>query len=348
MKQFRKRTHLPALLCAVLALTLCACEGEPDYTQVQLENSQGEEVLTLGMDRASVDALLSSQEGWDEREEGSLTFVDYHGGALGPITVWFQHDQAIYFSTGQDSFPSSGPVEDSPWQVKGIGLGSSRQAVMDSFGLPTQDSGTLGAPDTQFQVMQYKYLPDGTLLAADTEDEAFSVSFLLQEETVILFGVFSAGFSLHVDNDAATEEPSDQPLTLAFPAGYRLTIPAGCTYQPLQTLEGLRVLRDGQEICGLIYLPFEDPQRLSQEGFTHPDFAALLQPILGSSANSSDFVFSSTRYGSFMLELVLDQESTRHHFFPANQCFYDLWVLDGALTPEEENSFLNSFYWEEA
>ena len=340
-----KRLLLPTLLL-IAALTLCACGGEPDYAQVQLESHPGGDVLTLGMDWASVDAILASQEGWDQREEGGLTFVDYHGGDLGPVTVWFQEDKAIYFSVGQDSFPSSGPVEDSAWRVKGIGLGDSSQEVETIFGHPTQDSG--GTPESpaashRFQLMQYKYLSDGTLLAADTRDEAFSLAFLLQEGKVVLFGVFCAGFDLYVANDAATQEPSDQPLTLSFPEGCSLTIPAGCTYEPLQTLQGLRVLREDQEVCGLIRLSFPDPQRLSQEGFTHPDFAALLQPLLGSSANSSDYVFSSTQYGSFMLELVQDQESTRHHFFPGQGCFYDLWVLDGALTPEEETAFLDSF-----
>lgn len=343
-----KKTRICPAILAFAALLLCACGGEPDYAQVPLENSQSGEVLTLGMDRASVDALCANPEEREEREEGSVSLVDYHGEA--PVTAWFQEGKAVYFSVGQHSFPTSNPGESSPWSVRGIGLGSGSQEVEEAFGIPTRDSGALTAGSTaptQFQVMQYNYLADGTLLVTDTGDDAFSVSFLLQEGKVILFGIFSAGFDLSVSNDAALEEASDQPLPISFPDGYGLTLPAGCTYAPLERQEGLRILRDGQEVCGLILLPFEDPQRLSEEGFTREDFGTLFQPLLGGNANSADYALSSSPYGSFMMKIVKDQKSSRHYFIPGRSYFYDLWVLDGALTPEEETAFLDSFYWED-
>lgn len=347
MKKTRTQFPPACLVLAALALLLCACGGEPDYAQLPLENSQSGDVLTLGMDRASVDTLFANPE---ERSEGSVTFVDYHNESLGDITAWFQDDKAVYFSVGQHSFPASAPGETSPWSVKGISLGSGSQAVEDAFGIPTRDSGALTAGSTaptQFQVMQYKYLADGTLLVTDTGDDAFSVSFLLQEGKVILFGIFSAGFDLYISNDATLEEASDQPLPISFPDGYGLTLPAGCTYTPLQRQEGLRILRDGQDICGLILLPFEGPQRLSEEGFTRKDLYTLLQPLLGGTESSSDYALSSSPYGSFMMKIVKDQKSSRHYFIPGRSHFYDLWVLDGALTPEEETAFLDSFYWED-
>lgn len=363
MKRFWTQRLRPALLIAALSLALCACGGAPDYDQVKLVNGQSGDTLTLGMSRASVDALLLPQaEGWtaQETERSGLTLVEYQGGDLDPISVWFQDDQAVYFSIGVTSFPrTSDPVPDSPWTLNGLGLGSTQEEVEAALGFPTMrgaDLYTTPSPEL-FQLLQYNYLSDGTLLAADTGDEAFSAAFFFQEGKVVLFGVFGPGFDLSFRTDNAQDEAAQEPETISSPMGYRITIPAGCSYGPLQDvssfgplyqdLEGLRIYRDGVEICGLIRLPFEDPQRLSAEGFTRADFDALLRPLLGEGTENASYALRSSRYGSFMMELVLGQETSRHFFFPGQSCFYDLWHWDWDMTLEEEHNFLGSFYCEE-
>lgn len=363
MKRFWTQCLRPALLIAALSLTLCACGGAPDYDQVKLVNSQNGDALTLGMSRASVDALLLAQaEGWtaQETEHPNLTLVDYQGGALGSVSVWFQDDQAVYFSVGVTSFPrTSDPVPDSPWTLNGLGLGSSQEEVEAVLGYPTMRSADLyaAASPELFQLLQYNYLSDGTLLAADTGDEAFSVGFFFQEGTVVLFGVFGPSFDLSFRTDNAQDEAAQEPTPISSPMGYRITIPAGCSYEPLQDmssfgplyqdLEGLRIYRGGTEICGLIRLPFENPQRLSTEGFTRADFDTLFKPLLGEGIENASYALRSSRYGSFMMELVLGQETSRHFFFPGQSCFYDVWHWDQAMTLEEEHNFLGSFYCEE-
>lgn len=346
MKTIWSRSLSATLVLAVL-LSLCACGGEPDYDQVQLDNHQSSAVLTLGMDRTAVDELLAQDDGWDEQTvRGGRSCVDYYGGESGPITVWFQNDQAVYFAVGISEFPYHEPLEASPWSIHGITLGSSKEDVEAAFGYPTLEN-TDSDPTTQplFQKLSYCYLSDGTLLAADTGDESFSADFLLQNGTVILFGVCAPGYDLYLTEDAAQEEVTAQSTPIVSPTGYGLTVPAGCTYEPMQEsdgLQGLRILQEGEDVCGLIRLPFQDPERLSGEGFTRPDFEELLRPLLGVETDSSNFVLTSSRYGSFMMELL--PYNTRHYFFPGQNCFYDLWVQDGALSSEEEHSFLSSFH----
>lgn len=341
------KTFWPAVLfLAAVTLTLCACGGTPDYGQLPLQNSQSSDTLTLNMSRDKVDALLGTDGDWDETTKSSglyLVDVDYHNQTLGPVTAWFQNDEAVYFSVGVSDFPQSIPAVDSPWSLSGITLGSSRADIEAALGIPTQEyaDGWEDIPRPRFQVLKYNYLSDGTLLVTDTGDESFSAAFLLLEDQVVLFGIYSAGYDLDISDNAVLHEVSDSPTPIYSPLGYSLTIPAGCTYEPTrEELHGLHILRDEEEIGGLFCLSFPDPQRFSTTGFTHEDFVQLLQPLLGSDTDVSEFAVSSSSYGSFVLKL----DNTNHYFFPSNDCFYDLWVRDNVLSPAEEHDFLDSFH----
>lgn len=211
MNKKRKRPRLPAALA--LLLLLCACGKDPTAS-FALENPGGDR-LTLGMSRDAIDAMLTAEAGYSAQKTDPLTLVQYHGGTSGPVSVTYAPDDsggqtAVSLTVGQ---PFGEPDGDPVWSIRGIVLGSSEEDIRGALGYPTLDHTKLQPTDITYpeawNFLAYDYLADGTLLAADTNDSAFTLFFFLREGKV-------SCLSLYRKDQGPGFDPSE-----AFPSLYQ-------------------------------------------------------------------------------------------------------------------------------
>ena len=183
-------------LSLALVLFLCGCgPASPADTPFALENPNGDR-LALGMSQTELDALLTPEEGVSSQSQGPVTLIDYGGGADGPVSIAYRSDKAVSLNLGFYPNGEAAAPEDVSWSIQGITLGSREEDVRAAFQEPTrkydQDLPSITCFPTLDKILTYDYLSDGTLLLADTGDNAFSLVFFVADGKVVGLSLFLA------------------------------------------------------------------------------------------------------------------------------------------------------------
>lgn len=186
------KRYLPFAVLSLLLL--CACASGP--APLALENAAGDR-LALGMSMEEINALLTMEE--TDAFHGTNRVL--YGEADAPITVIYTEDDTGSQTAGSLTLglPSGEPAAagEVPWSIQGITLGSSEEDVRAALGYPTQEIDTLSELSAAYpdhcSILVYHYFSDGTLLAADTGDNDFSLFVLLSEGEVSCLSLFQKG-----------------------------------------------------------------------------------------------------------------------------------------------------------